>query len=77
MNVCSPCGLDFASVSAFDEHRIGEHDYTYSEGLKMNPVRYDGRRCLTADELMAMGWRTDSHGRWRKPAGAFVAQRRS
>lgn len=32
MTLCRSCGLDFASVEAFDSHRTGTHAYTYSEG---------------------------------------------
>jgi hypothetical protein len=45
------CGENFGSVAAFDAHRVGVHEYTYSEGLQMNPPREDGRRCLSASEI--------------------------
>jgi hypothetical protein len=38
MNVCGACGLDFASLNAFDAHRVGRHE----------PLE---RRCLTLEEL--------------------------
>jgi hypothetical protein len=66
MNVCSTCGLDFSTPEDFDEHRVGTHDYLLAEGLRMNPPRDDGRRCLDEDELT--GWRKDQHGRWVAPA---------
>jgi hypothetical protein len=53
MNLCRACGLDFGSISAFDTHRVGKHAYTYSEGVLMDPVREDGRRCLSAAEIEA------------------------
>ena len=37
LNLCRSCGCDFARVSAFDRHRVGVHEYTYSEGLKLEP----------------------------------------
>ena len=49
MNLCRTCGHDFASVRAFDAHRIGRHAYTQAEGLALDPPRKDGRRCLSAD----------------------------
>lgn len=55
LNGCSSCGLDFASVGAFDAHRTGVHDYTFSEGMRMDPSREDGRRCLDLDELPEHG----------------------
>ena len=66
-NGCSSCGEDFGSVTAFDGHRVGKHGYTYSEGVKMEPMREDGRRCLTRSELAAKGWARDRHLRWRTP----------
>ena len=50
-NYCTACGTDFGSVAAFDSHRVGVHDYTYSEGLLLKPPREDGRRCLSAREI--------------------------
>lgn len=64
MNVCVPCGKDFGSVSAFDAHRVGTHAYTYSEGVKMEPMREDGRRCLSRAELVESGFVQNTHGRW-------------
>jgi hypothetical protein len=67
VNLCRSCGQDFGSLSAFDAHRVGVHAYTYSQGAAMTPIREDGRRCLTIDELYAAGWHRDQHGRWRTP----------
>jgi hypothetical protein len=43
LNQCGACGCDFTSVRLFDAHRVGNHGYTYSEGVKMTPMREDGR----------------------------------
>ena len=51
MNLCAACQTDFASVKAFDTHRIGVHAYTFAEGLEMDQERIDGRRCMDADEM--------------------------
>lgn len=51
MNYCRSCDQDFGSVSAFDRHRVGTHDYTYREGVKRDPPVEDGRRCLDLEEL--------------------------
>jgi hypothetical protein len=67
LNLCVTCGLDFGSVSAFDAHRVGKHAYTFIEGMRMDPPREDGRRCLSLDELQERGWAEDSRGRWRAP----------
>lgn len=59
MNYCRSCNRDFGSLTAFDAHRVGKHEYDYSE------ERPDGRRCLDADEL-STGWHQDKNERWRK-----------
>jgi hypothetical protein len=51
-NYCVACGLDFASVAAFDRHRVGRHDP-------------DERRCLDLPEILAAGMELDSRGRYR------------
>ena len=66
-NQCGACGLDFASVNAFDRHRVGVHAYTYSEGLKSDPMREDGRRCLTVDELAEIGLVPNARGLFHDP----------
>jgi hypothetical protein len=48
---CRACDQDFGSVKAFDMHRVGTHEYSYSEGLQMTPPREDGRRCLSEREI--------------------------
>lgn len=53
MNLCTLCKLDFGSVKAFDLHKTGTHEYTFAEGLYMEPPREDGRRCLDEDEIAA------------------------
>jgi hypothetical protein len=68
MNVCRACGEDFGSVEAFDAHRVGKHAYTFHEGLHMEPMREDGRRCLDVHELEGKGWRKNEKGRWQDPA---------
>lgn len=64
MNVCGACGLVFSSLSGFDAHRVGKHAYSYSEGVKMEPLREDGRRCLSVDELERAGFAQDARSRW-------------
>lgn len=54
---CVECGKDFSKEEYFDRHRTGVHEYTYSEGLKFDPPREDGRRCLDDEELLAIGMR--------------------
>jgi hypothetical protein len=64
MNLCRTCGLDFASLAAFDKHRVGKHDYLWS------PDRPDGRCCLDLDEPDNSGLELDRHGRYRLAADA-------
>lgn len=64
MNLCRDCNNDFSSLAAFDKHRTGTHAYTSTEGLRMEPPREDGRRCLTAFEMREKGLGLDRRGRW-------------
>ena len=57
LSYCTSCGCDFSGDSMFDRHRVGTHDYTYSEGLRFDPPVEDGRRCLRRDEMIEKGWR--------------------
>jgi hypothetical protein len=56
LNGCSACCRDFASLKAFDVHRVGSQDYDFSLD------RLDGRRCLDVEELSE--WIQDGRGRW-------------
>lgn len=68
LNECGACGHDFCSLELFDRHRVGAHTYTYLEGLKLDPPRKSGRRCLTREEMGKRGWILDPRGRWSDPA---------
>lgn len=71
MNVCGACGLDFSSVRAFDQHRVGRHAYLVGEGFRRSPALEDGRRCLVPHELLEDGmFAQDARGRW------FLVERR-
>lgn len=74
MNLCRTCDCNFASVESFDAHRVGTHDYTYSEGAAMNPPREDGRRCLSIDEMLDTGWDLDVKGEFHAPAMSDLAR---
>ena len=73
-NLCRSCRQDFSSVKMFDAHRVGVHDYTYSEGVSMEPTREDGRRCLDPTEMKAKGWALDSRGHWCNPEASAAAR---
>jgi hypothetical protein len=64
VNLCRACGEDFASVTLFDAHRVGRHEYTWS------PEREDGRRCLSVEEMEEKGWTLNAQGRWFDPVRA-------
>lgn len=66
MNPCTSCGEDFGSLVAFDDHRVGKHAYTYSEGAHFDPPVDDGRRCLTVEEMEGQGFVRNAYGRWTK-----------
>ena len=55
LNGCSACGRDFASLRAFDAHRVGEHSLDF-------PEHENGRRCLDVEELPE--WLMDRGDRW-------------
>jgi len=67
-NYCSACGEDFTSVTLFDTHHIGRHEYTFQEGLKLDPPVEDGRRCLDKIEMLDKGWIILPSGLWSDPA---------
>jgi hypothetical protein len=66
-NGCSECGQDFTSTVLFDAHRTGVYVYTYEQGVRLDPPREDGRRCLESDEMKAKGWELNDRGRWVDP----------
>jgi hypothetical protein len=78
VNECSACRQDFGSLSPFDAHRVGRFpqrgpaDYRDRLSCGLADPLEDwtpelGRRCLEEDELRALGWKQDRHGRWRQP----------
>jgi hypothetical protein len=64
VNLCRGCGEDFASVAAFDRHRVGVHTYTLTQGLLLDPPVEDGRRCMDVEELHAAAMEPDRDARW-------------
>jgi hypothetical protein len=57
LSLCCSCGRDFSGDRMFDQHRVGNHEYSFEDGLRLEPPREDGRRCLDADEMREKGWR--------------------
>jgi hypothetical protein len=66
VNLCTTCGQDFNGVELFDRHRVGNHAYTFAEGLERGLE--DGRRCLDPSEMESLGWRLNARNRWVDPA---------
>lgn len=64
MNLCRACGQDFRSLKAFDAHQVGRCEYTFAEGMCMEPPREDGFRCLDVDELEELAFVRNAFGRW-------------
>ena len=69
-NLCRSGGEDFNALKLFEAHRVGTHEYTYSEVAAMDPPREHGRRCLTVDEMHELGWTQDAKGYWFDPVKA-------
>lgn len=65
---CAGCGGHFRTVGRFDAHRVGRH------GVEAGPTR---RRCLTTDEMLALGWRLNGLGAWVAPLAQPIAESRS
>lgn len=66
-NECVGCDENFVSVASFDAHRTGKH------GVLEGPAR---RRCLTLEEMSAVGWERTERG-WRHPKGMREHARRA
>jgi hypothetical protein len=68
VNLCTACNEDFSSVEAFSRHRVGKHEYDWS------PEREDGRRCLSVEEIEALGWKQNERGGWFDPVRSSRAE---
>jgi hypothetical protein len=69
VNLCRACGHDFSSVTLFDAHRVGKHEYLFDS------ERLDGRRCLDASEMESKGWAQNGRGRWNDPVRSEQVRR--
>jgi len=49
---CCACGEYFGNVDVFDRHRVGEYGVN--------------RRCLSGEEMTALGWARNGRGFWLK-----------
>ncbi len=67
-NQCAGCGEFFNSTTAFDKHRTGPF------GRASGPSQ---RRCMTPDEMRAIGMTRPHHGFWiSEPMSAEEKRRR-
>lgn len=81
--LCAVCKEQFGSVTAFDKHRVGVHEYTYSQGAtEFDPPREDGRRCLSTREIEhsrlrdgSLMFARNSYGQWSLLAGLESARK--
>ncbi len=54
---CSGCRYNFATLTMFDEHRVGEYSFVNNKGwFAPTPIGQSPRRCLTVDEMSIKGW---------------------
>ena len=61
---CAACGVVFASVSAFDAHRVGNYERRDpATGRKRRATR----RCLSLVELVARGMVQNARSFWSLP----------
>jgi len=67
VNLCTACGQDFGSLTAFDRHRVGKYpqkgpsEWTPAMG-EWTPEK--GRRCLDEEEMSAKGLIRSKRGTW-------------
>ena len=63
--ICGGCGQQFGGLSTFDRHRVGSFTDEHP---------HYGRRCLTADELRALGFELRA-GIWKSPMSQELIDR--
>lgn len=61
-------------MELFDRHRVGTHEYSFSEGMNFYNPREDGRRCLDSQEMREKGWVQNDKGYWQDPVRATRAR---
>jgi hypothetical protein len=66
-NICGGCNEIFGGLSSFDKHRVGSYgEPVYKNEKGRDLVRYakHTRRCLTPEEMLALGMRRNEKGWW-------------
>ena len=62
LSQCGGCGLRFTGIGPFDRHRVGPQD---------------ARRCLTVEQMIALGMRRNEGGYWEYGISEREAQRQA
>jgi hypothetical protein len=69
--ICAGCGLIFTGLGPFDRHRVGEHRQAIyavnAQGKLTNKIIGQTactRRCLTVEEIQALGMVQNDSGWW-------------
>jgi hypothetical protein len=68
-SLCRACNQTFVSVVAFDFHRVGSYGEAIYEGYSHRVIGYTAhqRRCLTVEEMAALGMTQNVKGWWLMP----------
>ncbi len=68
-SVCRACNQTFVSVRAFDFHRTGSYgEPIYGKSGQIVGYTPHQRRCLTVEEMVALGMTQNVKGWWQMPA---------
>lgn len=68
-SLCRACNTTFTSVKAFDLHRVASYGKAVYAGKSHRVVGYTPhqRRCLTIEEMQALGMTQHEKGWWQMP----------
>ena len=73
-STCGACSLVFASLGAFEMHRVGSYgEPVYDKGRIVGYTPCE-RGCLTSEEMQAKGMAQNKYGHWTTGA-TFDASR--
>ena len=69
-SLCRGCHQTFDSVAAFDFHHVGSYGEANYDGTSHRVVGYTPRqrRCLSVEEMVALGMTKNAKGWWQMPA---------
>ncbi len=69
MLTCTVCGERFGGEKVFSMHRVGEFPHASPKHPVPVGVAATMRRCLSADEMRAIGLHQDGKGKWVQSFG--------